>query len=97
MRTEVPSVPPSGPPGFVGLIMFELTGQKDRDQNLVDGTLNEDYGNKTKNGMRGVPKFQEPLKVKIRSKRVALRGTEFNDIPGIRRTRSSQAIRGRGR
>ena len=96
MRAEVPSIPPSGPPGFVGLVMFELTGQKDRDQNLVDGALNENYGDKTEDGVRGIPKFQEPLGVKYRQS--AFPGeTGLNNVPGTQRTRSSQAIRVRER
>lgn len=51
MHAEVPSIPPSGPPGLVGLVVFELTGQQDRDQDLVEGTLDEDHGNKAEDGM----------------------------------------------
>ena len=64
MRAKIPSIPPSGPPSLVGLIVFELTGQKDRNQDLVDGTLDENYGNKTEDGVRGIPKFQEPLEIR---------------------------------
>ena len=51
VHTEVPSIPPSSPPGLVGLVMFELAGQKDRDHDLVDGALDEDYGNETEDGV----------------------------------------------
>ena len=57
VHAEVPSVPPSSPPSLVGLVVFELSGQKNRDQDLVDGTLDENHGNKTEDGVRSIPKF----------------------------------------
>jgi len=57
MHTKVSSIPPSSPPSLVGLIMFEFTGQKNWDQDLVDGTLDENHSNETKNGMWCIPEF----------------------------------------
>lgn len=54
-------VPPACPPCSVGFVMFELARQEHGDQDLVDSTLNRDNRNETKNGMRRVPGFQEPL------------------------------------
>ena len=41
VHTEVSSIPPSSPPSLIGLVVLELTGQKNQDQDLVDGTLDE--------------------------------------------------------
>ena len=57
MHAEVPSIPPSGPPGLVCLVVFELSRQENRDQDLVDGTLDENYGNETEDGVRGIPEL----------------------------------------
>jgi hypothetical protein len=73
--------------------MFELLGYKDRNQDLVDCTLDENYGNEAEDGVRGAPNFQEPLEVETRLECVAVRETEFKNIPGIQRIRSSQVIR----
>jgi hypothetical protein len=47
--------------------VFELLGYiKGQTQDLVDGTLDENYGNEAEDGVRGVPNFQEPLEVETR-------------------------------
>ena len=62
MRTQPAPVPSSGPPRTIRFIVFELSGKEHRDQNLVNGALDGDYADKTENGMRCIPKLQEPLK-----------------------------------
>ena len=57
MYAEVPSIPPSGTSGLVGLVVFELSGQKNRDQDLVGGALDENCRNETEDSARGIPKF----------------------------------------
>ena len=37
--------------------MFELAAQKNRDQYLEDGTLNENYDNEAKDGVGSIPEF----------------------------------------
>jgi hypothetical protein len=46
--------------------MLELSRQEYRDQKLVDSTLNENNGQESKGGMRCVPAFQVPLRIKGR-------------------------------
>ena len=41
--------------------MLKLAGQEDRDEDLVDGTLDEDDADETKDGVRDVPELEEPL------------------------------------
>ena len=57
MCAEAPSVPPSGPPSFAGLVEFELTTQELRNQDLVDGPLDENY-DKAKDDTQIIPEFQ---------------------------------------
>ena len=58
---ESSSVPLSCPPCPVGLVVLELAGEEDRDEDLVYCPLDEDGTDKTEHCMRDVPQFQEPL------------------------------------
>jgi len=62
MRTQPTFVPASRPPRTIHFIVFELSRKEHCDQNLVNGALNGEHTDKTENGMRCVPKLQEPLK-----------------------------------
>ena len=61
MRAETTSVPFSSPPRPVRLIMFELAREETRDEDLVNRALNEDNSDHSKDCMRGIPEFEEPL------------------------------------
>ena len=41
--------------------MLELTGEEDGDEDLLDGTLDGDDGDDSENGVRRIPKLEEPL------------------------------------
>jgi len=62
MRTQPTSVPASRPPRTIRFIVFELSRKEHCDQNFVNGALDGDHTDKTENGMRCIPKLQEPLK-----------------------------------
>ena len=59
--SEAPTVPLASPPGPVGLVVLELAGQEDRNKNLLNGPLDCNDGDDTKDGMGCIPEFQEPL------------------------------------
>ena len=61
MGPETAAIPSTCPPCAVGFVMLELARQEHGNQDLVDGTLNGDNRNETKNRVRRVPGFQEPL------------------------------------
>lgn len=61
MRSEPSVVPNSRPPRSVDLVVLELSTEEDGDEELVDEPLDEQRGDQTKQRMRGVPDFQEPL------------------------------------
>jgi hypothetical protein len=44
MRSETPSIPSSGPPSFVGLVVFEFPSQEHSNEDLMKGTLDKDDG-----------------------------------------------------
>ena len=64
MVSETSSVPLASPPSQVGLVVFELTGEEHGDEDFVDSTLDENDGDKTKNGVSDIPEFEEPLEKK---------------------------------
>ena len=64
MVSETSSVPLASPPSQVSLVVFELTGEEHGDEDFVDSTLDENDGDKTKNGVSDIPEFEEPLKKK---------------------------------
>jgi len=59
--SEAPSVPLTSPPSPVCLVVLELAGQEDCNKDLLDGPLDCNDGDDTKDGMGSIPKFQEPL------------------------------------
>ena len=58
---ETTTVPLSRPPCQVCLIVFELTGKEDGDEDLLYGTLNGNDRDDAQHGVRSVPELQEPL------------------------------------
>ena len=62
MVSKTSSVPLASPPSQVGLVVFELTREEHGDDDFVDSALDENDGNKTKNGVSDIPEFEEPLK-----------------------------------
>jgi len=50
------------PPSSVRLVVLELSRQEDSDQDLENTPLHHDDRDHSKDGMRRVPKFKEPLK-----------------------------------
>lgn len=61
MCSQAASVPSASPPSPVRFVVFELTRQEDRDENLVDGPLDSDHAYQPENRMRSVPCLKEPL------------------------------------
>ena len=61
MCTKPTTIPASGPPCSVGLVVLELTRKEDGDENLMDSTLNCDDGYQTQNSVRRIPGLKEPL------------------------------------
>ena len=61
VAAEAASVPLSGPPRPVRLVVFELTRQEHRDEDLVNGTLDVDDADQSEHGVRDIPELQEPL------------------------------------
>ena len=61
VRAEAAAVPFTGPPRAVGLVVLELAGEEDRDEDLVDRTLDEDDDDEAEHGVRDVPELEEPL------------------------------------
>lgn len=49
------------PPGPVRLVVLELSGQEDGDQNLENAALDSHHRDDTKHGVRCIPEFKEPL------------------------------------
>lgn len=47
MRAKSAAVPLASPPRAVRLVVFELTRKEDGDEDLVNGTLDEDHGDET--------------------------------------------------
>jgi hypothetical protein len=43
--------------------MLELSGEEGRDEDLEDTPLNRNDGDETKDGVRGVPGLEEPLRM----------------------------------
>jgi hypothetical protein len=58
---EAASIPPTSPPGLVRLIVLELSRKEDRDEGLVNCTLNGYNGDETKYCVREIPEFEKPL------------------------------------
>ena len=58
---EASSVPLARPPRPICLVVLELTREEHRDQDFVDGALNEDDSNQPKDGVSDIPQLQEPL------------------------------------
>lgn len=56
------TVPFTGPPCPIGLIVLEFTGKEDSYQDLLDGPLNGNDRDHTQNRMGRIPEFEEPLK-----------------------------------
>lgn len=67
---EASTVPLTSPPCPVGFIVLELTGQEDRDKDFLNGPLDGDDGDDTKDSMGGIPEFQEPLTMSSFNKHV---------------------------
>lgn len=61
MCTQPTAIPPTCPPRTIRLIVLEFTGQEDGYEDFVNSPLDENDRNKTKDGMRSIPRFQEPL------------------------------------
>ena len=66
--SEASAVPLTSPPSPVGLVVLELAGQEDRNEDFLNGPLDCNDGDDTKDGMRSIPKFQEPLIISTLSK-----------------------------
>ena len=60
-RAEAAAVPLAGPPRAIRLLVLELTGEEDGDEDLLDGALDGDDGDDSENGVRRIPKLEEPL------------------------------------
>jgi len=56
--------PNSSPPSSVGLVMLELSGEEERDQSLVESSLNGDGSENSEDGVRRVPSLEEPLRTR---------------------------------
>lgn len=57
MTPQTPIEPNTSPPSSVGFVMLELSGQEDGNEDLEDTPLNGNHGDKTEDGVRGVPEF----------------------------------------
>ena len=55
--SEASTVPLTSPPGPVGLVVLELASQEDRNKDLLNGPLDCNDGDDTKNGVGSIPKF----------------------------------------
>lgn len=55
MCTQSAAIPPTSPPRAIRLVMFELAGKEDGNQDLVNGPLDENNRDETEYRMRGVP------------------------------------------
>jgi hypothetical protein len=62
---ETATIPATGPPRAIGLVVLEFTREEDRDKNLVDRTLDGDHRDESKDGVREVPELEEPLRLII--------------------------------
>ena len=60
-RAEAAAVPLAGPPRAIRLLVLELTGEEDGDENLLDRTLDGNNSDDTEDRMRGIPELKEPL------------------------------------
>ena len=60
-RAKATAVPLTSPPRAVRLLVLELTREENRNQDLLDRSLNSDDGDDTEHCMRGIPKLEEPL------------------------------------
>jgi len=58
--SKAAAVPLTSPPSPVGFIVLELTGQEDRNKNLLNGSLDCDDGDDTEDGVGSIPELQEP-------------------------------------
>lgn len=63
VRAETAVEPNTSPPCSVGLVVLELSGEEGRDEDLENTTLDRNDGDKTKDGVRGVPGLEEPLRM----------------------------------
>lgn len=61
MCAKSTTIPASGPPCSVGLVVLELTRKEDGDENLMNSTLNCDDGYQTQDSVRRIPQLKEPL------------------------------------
>ena len=61
MRAEAATVPFTGPPRAVGLVVLELAGEDEGDDEFVDCALDGDDGEETDDDVRAVPEFEDPL------------------------------------
>ena len=61
VAAKAPSVPLSGPPRPIRLVVLELAGEEDRDENLVHCPLDENNTNEAEHRVCDVPQLQEPL------------------------------------
>ena len=61
MGAQTATIPTTGPPSHVALVMLEFSRKEDRDENLVDGPLNGNHSDKSENCMGSVPSLEEPL------------------------------------
>ena len=60
-RAEAATVPLTGPPCAVRLVVLELTREEYRDEELLDRALDGHDGDDTQNCVRDIPKLKEPL------------------------------------
>lgn len=58
---QASAVPFTRPPCTICFIMLVLTSKEYTDEDLLDGTLDGNDGDDSENGVRSVPKLQEPL------------------------------------
>lgn len=58
------TTPLARPPGLIRLVVLELSGEADGDEELLDQPLDRDDGNQTNHCVRGIPKLEEPLNEK---------------------------------
>ena len=79
---QAAAVPLAGPPRAVRLVVLELAGQEDGDENLVHRALYVDDANQAEHRVRDVPELQEPLKSVLVERH---HNMYWEDIPGTQR------------
>lgn len=61
MVPKAATIPFPSPPSAIGLVVLELTGEEDGDEDFVDCTLDGDDSNETEHGVGRIPGLEEPL------------------------------------